>query len=88
MHFAEALLSRDEAVALATGAVRAHVDRQAPYFARHPALAPDPDRPRLGEIRAEDAWYFIPFDRRGVSDRPLLVRVNGLTRSVVLESRA
>ena len=88
MHFAEALLARDEAVAMAASAVRSFCDRQAAYLARAPHLAPDPDRPQHVAIRAQDAWYFIPFDRAGGVGRPFVVRVNGLTRTVVLDDRA
>jgi hypothetical protein len=88
MHFAEALMPRDEAVAMAADTLRAYVDRCAPYFAGRPELRPDPARPLLAQVRAEDAWYFIPFARGGEAAGPVVVRVNALTRTARLDPRA
>jgi len=88
MHFAEALVPRDEAIALAAAEIRRLADRNAAYYARDPGLAPDADRPLLDRIRAEDAWYFIPFARRSETRDPVVVRLNALTKAVVVEKTA
>lgn len=87
MHFAEALIPRDEAIAMAAEVLRGLVARNAAYYARAPASTPDPQQPVLAAIRAEDAWYFIPFARRGGVGQPVTVRVNGLTKAVVVDAK-
>jgi hypothetical protein len=88
MHFAEALVPRDEAIALAAAEVRRMADRNAPYYAKAPGLVPDADGVLLERIRAEDAWYFIPFARRDAARDPVVVRFNALTRTAVIEKAA
>ncbi len=88
MHFAEALVPRDEAVALAAAEVRRMADRNAPYYVKDPGAVPDADRALLARIRAEDAWYFIPFARRDPDRDPVVVRFNALTRTAVVEKAA
>jgi hypothetical protein len=88
MHFAEALVPRAEAVALAAAEVRRLSDRNASYYAREPGLAPDADAPLDARIRAEDAWYFIPFARHDRTRDPVVVRLNALTRAVTIEKVA
>ena len=88
MHFAEALVPRDEAVNLCAAEVRRLADRNACYYVKEPGLAPDADRPLVERIRAEDAWYFIPFARRDPAREPVMVRFNALTRTAVVEKAA
>ncbi len=88
MHFAEALVPREEAIALAAAEVRRLADRNAPYYVKEPGLAPDADGPLVDRIRAEDAWYFIPFARRDAARDPVVVRFNALTRVAVIEKAA
>ncbi len=88
MHFAEALVPRDEAVALAAAEVRRMADRNAPYFVKAPGAAPDAEGAILDRIRAEDVWYFIPFARRDPARDPVVVRFNALTRTAVVEKAA
>ncbi len=87
MHLAEALMTRDEAVRMASTALSGYVDRCAAYFARHPDVRPDPARPRLDEVRAQDAWYFVPFDRSTpTGGAAVQVRVNALTKQARVDS--
>ena len=87
MHFAEALIPRDEAVAMAAEVLRGLADRNAAYYAKAPGYTPDPARPVFASIRAEDAWYYIPFARAGGVGQPVIVRVNGLTKAVVVDAK-
>ncbi len=88
MHAAEAWLPRDEAISMASDALRLTVARNAPYYARSPQSAPDPGRPLIEAVRMEDAWYFIPYARSDAAAKPLVVRVNALTKQVVIERAA
>ncbi len=88
MHFAEALVPRDEAIALAAAEVRRLADRNAPYYLKDPGLAPNADGPLVDRIRADDAWYFIPFARCDVARDPVVVRFNALTRVAIIEKAA
>ena len=88
MHFAEALMPRDEAVKMASETLLAYVDRCAPYFVSRPDLRPDPARPLTAQIRAEDAWYFIPFARGEAAAGPVVVRVNALTKTARIDPKA
>ena len=63
------------------------LERNRAYYDKLPRLRPDPERPRRSQIRADDAWYFIPFDRGDGTAEPVTVRVNGLTRTVVIAGR-
>lgn len=85
MHFAEALLPRDEAVSMAARELRRVVDSQARYYLKAPEWTPEPERPVVEQIRALDAWYYIPFARRDPGLEPLVVRVNGMTKVVVVD---
>lgn len=80
MHLAEALLTRDEAVALAREVLVAGLARSARYYDRLPAMRPDPERPLLDRCRPDEAWWWIAFARADVTQQPYAVRVNGLTR--------
>lgn len=84
MHVGEAFMARDEAIRLAQEALRAALERNAAYYAKRPEFRPDPERPVPDAIRAEDAWIWIPFER-GEGQRPLEVRVNGITKTAVVE---
>jgi len=88
MHFAEALMPREEAIEAAQAHLRAFLDRHAAYFEKAPGAAPDPLSPLRDAIRAQDAWYFVPFARRDVALKPMVVRINGLTRAVVVADAA
>ena len=85
MHLAQALLAKDEAVRLATLELQRVLDRNARYYDKVPAWRPDPQRPLVEAIRADDAWYYIPFARQGAGAEPLTVRVNGLTRVAIVD---
>lgn len=85
MQLSEALLSRDEAVRLATEELTNIVARNERYYGKLPGMRPDPARPLLDGIRADDAWYYIPFARSTPEADPIFVRVNGLTRVVVVD---
>jgi len=85
MHLSEALLPREDAVRLAAQELQRVVERNKQYYGKLPNLKPDPEKPLLERIRADDAWYFIPFARAGSSAEPLYVRVNGLTKVVIVD---
>lgn len=85
MQLSEALLPRPEAIRLAAQELARVVARNEAYYGRLPGYRPDPERPLLERIRADDAWYFIPFARAKSDAEPLYVRVNGLTKVVVVE---
>jgi hypothetical protein len=85
MHLAEAMLPREEAIRLARIEMKHMIARNARYYDRVPDLRPDPERPLLDAIRADDTWYFIPFARARAGAEPLLVRVNGVTKVVVVD---
>lgn len=85
MHIAEALLPLEEAVALARAALLEALTRNARYYARAPGLRPDPERPLRDRIHADQTWYFIPFARCDEAARPVVVRVNGVTKVVTIE---
>lgn len=84
MHLAEALMPREEAVRLAAAELRRVLQKNGPYYERLPHLRPDPEQPLLDRVRVDDAWYFVPFARAGSGAEPLLLRVNGLTRVIVV----
>ena len=86
MHLAEALMTREEAVRMATETLAGFIDRCGPYFARKPELLPDPNRPVLDAVRAEDAWFFVPFERQ--PHAPVMVRVNALTKVAHVDHKA
>ena len=88
MHFAEALLPKEEAIEAAQAHLRTFIERHAVYFAKAPGAAPDPQAPVREAIRAQDAWYFIPFARHDAALSPLVIRVNGLTRAIVVADAA
>lgn len=85
MHIAEALLPRDEAVRAAAQELERMIVRNERYYGKLPNLRPDPSRPLLDSIRVDDTWYFIPFARVQANAEPLFVRVNGVTKVVVIE---
>jgi hypothetical protein len=85
MHLGEAILPRPEAIALAAAELGRLVDRNAPYYAKAPGWRPDADRPVIEAIRAFDFWWYIPFARADEANKPLMVRVNGITKAVVIE---
>ncbi len=85
MHIGEALMPRDTAVQLASDELTRVVARNARYYGKLPNMQPDPQRPLMDGIRADDTWYFIPFARRGAGTEPLFVRVNGVTKVVIIE---
>jgi hypothetical protein len=85
MHLAEAMLPREEAIRLARSEMKHMLARNARYYDRVPDLRPDLERPLLHAIRSDDTWYFIPFARAREGAEPLLVRVNGVTRVVVVD---
>ncbi len=85
MHIAEAVLPRGEAVRLAARELHRVLDRNAGYYGKVPDWRPDPARPLWEAIRADDAWYYIPFARGAAGIEPLTVRVNGLTRVAIVD---
>ena len=85
MHIGEALLPRDEAIRIAANELEKVVARNEQYYRKLPQLRPLPERPLLDAIRADDTWYFIPFARQREDAEPLYVRVNGVTKIVVVE---
>jgi hypothetical protein len=85
MHLSEALMSREEAIQLARETLEASLRRNAAYYDRAPQLRPDPQQPRTEAVRADDAWYYVPFNRGKPGLEPIVVRVNGLTRAVVID---
>lgn len=85
MHIAEALMPLEDAINLARASLLESLSRNAHYYERAPKLRPDPERPLLERIHAEQTWYFIPFARSDASAKPLVVRVNGVTKSVSIE---
>jgi hypothetical protein len=88
MHAAEAWLSRENAVALAREELSGVLVRNAPYAAKLSGRLPLSERPLVEQIRLEDAWYFVPFARSDAAEKPLIVRVNALTKRVVIDKVA
>jgi hypothetical protein len=80
MHLAEALLTLDEAVALAREVLAGGLVRNARYYERVPGLRPDPARPLPVRCRAADAWWWVAFARTDPAQDPYFVRVNAMTR--------
>jgi hypothetical protein len=87
MHIAEALMPKEEAVRLAADELRAILSRNGRYYDALPGLRPDPDRPLIDAVRADDTWYFIPFARTDAKALPVLMRVNGVTRAISMERK-
>lgn len=85
MHIGEALLPREEAIRLAADELRRVMGRNGHYYDRLPGLRPDPDRPVVDAIRADDTWIFIPFSRGDAKQLPLIVRINGVTKAISIE---
>lgn len=85
MHLAEALLPREDAIDLARTRLVEALSRNATYYDRVPGLRPDPERPLIERIYADDTWYFIPFPRTNPGAKPLMVRVNGVTKTVIID---
>ena len=85
MHLGEALTSHDEAIALAAAELRAVVARNAHYYRKAPKSLPNPDRPLKERITADDTLIYVPFERMDPAEKPIVVRVNGVTKTVSIE---
>jgi hypothetical protein len=85
MHIGEALLPREDAVRMAAQELQRVVDRNGKYYDKVPHMRPDPARPMVNSIRMDDTWFFIPFARGRADAEPLYVRVNGVTKVVVID---
>lgn len=85
MHLGEAITPRAEAIALAAAELRRVVARNAHYYARVPESLPNPNRPLPDQITADDTLIYIPFERQDPAQKPIVVRVNGITKVVSIE---
>jgi len=85
MHIGEAIMPRDEAIALARATLVESLTRLGAYYEKKPAMRPDPDGALPALIRADETWIFVPFRRADPKADPVVVRVNGITKAASLE---
>lgn len=86
MHLGEALMTHDEATALARAELAAIVRRNAAYYAKIPERTPEPARDLRPLLRCDDLLIYVSFGRRGSDDKPFVMRVNGVTKAVSPEN--
>lgn len=85
MHIGEAIMPHEDAIVLAREALLSSLERQGKYYDKKPSMRPDPDGVLRDLIRADETWIFISFRRVDPEASPLVVRVNGITRSASIE---
>lgn len=85
MHIGEAIMPRDEAIALARETLVASLERLDQYYDRKPGMRPEPEGALPDLIRADETWIFVPFRRVDPDADPCVVRVNGITKAASIE---
>lgn len=85
MHIGEAIMPRDEAVALARETLVSSLERLGHYYAKQPSMRPDPDCDLPELAWGDETWIYISFRRADPKAEPLVVRVNGISRTASIE---
>lgn len=85
MHIGEAIMPREDAIALARETLLSVLERQGKYYEKRPSMLPDPDGVLPDLTRADETWIFVSFRRADPAATPLVVRVNGITRAASVE---
>ena len=85
MHIGEALMPRPDAIERARAGLLETMARNEMYYAKRPGSRPVPANVLEDRISADDTWIYIPFGREDASAKPIVVRVNGVTKSVSIE---
>lgn len=85
MHIGEAIMPREDAIALARETLVSSLQALGKYYEKQPSMRPDPDGVLPELTRADETWIFISFRRVDPQAAPIVVRVNGLTRAASIE---